>query len=145
MDGWPALNYIDDMVIEGRGIKNHNKHLRQILERLNEVGLKVNQTKAEIGLKKTIYLEYTIQKACYSLEDYILVQSQNIPPIKSRRDLFKIIGILNVCRGVCPGFNMLVQEVYDLPKDTSSEDMRRALQSVWEKVLLYNLQLIRDS
>lgn len=45
--------------------------MRQILERLSEVGFKVNKNKARIRLRKTNYLGYTLEKATYSLEDYI--------------------------------------------------------------------------
>lgn len=145
LEGKPALNYLDDLVVGGRNKKEHDIHLRQILERLSEVGFTVNKKKARIGLKKTNYLGYTLEKATYLLDDYIATQSQNIPPIESRRDLLKVIGVLNVCKGVCPGFNVWVQEVYNLPKTASLEEMRKTVQRVWEKILIHNQPLCRGS
>lgn len=71
LEGYPSLNYVDDLVAGGRGKIEHDFHLRQVFERLREVGFRVNRNKTRIVLKKTTYLGYTIEKATYSLEDYI--------------------------------------------------------------------------
>lgn len=40
---------------------------------------------------------------------------------------------------------MWLQEVYDLPKTVSSEEMRQAVKKIWEKVLTYNQPLNREN
>lgn len=92
LQGWPVRNYIDDLLIGGKGRKGHNTNLRKVLCRLEELGLKVNVGKARVGITKTVYLRYTICGSIYSLEDYIQGQMYFIPPIRNKKDLQKYWG-----------------------------------------------------
>lgn len=131
------------MVVGGRGVAHHNKNLRETMNRMAELGLKINVKKAKVGLKKVQYLGFTLNQSSYSLEEYIQKQRVNVPSITTRKESQNIIGVLNVCRSVCPGFNTWIQELYSLPKSASPNVMQHAINQVWEKFLWYNQRLKR--
>lgn len=141
--GWLARNYIDGLAVGGQGMKEHDRNLREVMGRLQELGMKINVKKAKIGVRKTVYLGYTMCRSSFSLEDYISQQSQNIPPILTKKDLQKLVGVFNVCRSMYPQFNSWMHVIYDLPKGASSHEKRSALIEVWSKVLENHQQIGR--
>ncbi len=49
--------YLDDIIIYSKILKKHKRHVRLILNRLQEVDLQININKCEFHVQKTIFLE----------------------------------------------------------------------------------------
>ena len=52
--------YIDDVLIHSKTFEEHMKHLRRLLVKLKESGVKVKTTKCKIACKETMFLGYKI-------------------------------------------------------------------------------------
>jgi len=52
--------YLDDLIVFGNNLTNHNKNLIKILQRLREVNLKINPNKCQFMRKEVLYLGHTI-------------------------------------------------------------------------------------
>jgi hypothetical protein len=52
--------YLDDVCIYNRTLEEHLEHLRLVLQRLKEEGLKLRLKKCFFGLKEMEYLGYTV-------------------------------------------------------------------------------------
>ncbi len=48
--------YLDDIFIYSKMLKDHRLHVRQVLERLREVGLQANVDKCEFHVQETKFL-----------------------------------------------------------------------------------------
>lgn len=67
----------------------------------------------------------------------------NIPVVENKKDLWRILGVLNVCRRVFPGFDTWVEELYQMSTYASPEVMRKKVQKVWKQIQVYNQILAR--
>ena len=52
--------YIDDILIYSQNQEEHTKHVRMILERLQEANLQVDISKSEFNVTKTKYLRLIV-------------------------------------------------------------------------------------
>ena len=52
--------YLDDIVICGPNLEEHNKHLVEVMQRLHEYNLKLQPDKCEFLQKEVIYLGHII-------------------------------------------------------------------------------------
>lgn len=43
-----------------------------------------------------------------------------------------------MCKGVCLRFGMWIKAVYELPKKFTSEEAKKTISEVWEKIFGYN-------
>lgn len=55
-----CFTYMDDLIVYGRNLEEHNKNLALVLERLREVNLKLNPSKCEFLKKSLLYLGHQI-------------------------------------------------------------------------------------
>lgn len=60
---------------------------------------------------------------------------KSLPPVKNKKDLQKILGIMNICRGLCLGFGTWVQGLYKLSSKRFPTDIQERIQEVWRKIL----------
>ncbi len=52
--------YLDDIIIYSKILKKHKRHVRLILNRLQEIDLQININKYEFHMQKIIFLELLI-------------------------------------------------------------------------------------
>lgn len=50
--GYPCAVIVDDIIVGGKGIEEHDKNLKKVLERARQVKLKLNPKKCKFRLKK---------------------------------------------------------------------------------------------
>ena len=55
-----ALNYLDDIIIFSKTWKEHLGHLKEVFKALQEVDLKIKQSKCEFFKSKVHYLGYLV-------------------------------------------------------------------------------------
>lgn len=57
-----CLVYLDDILVFGKSLEEHNFNLKEVRKRLENYNLKENLNKCVIGEKEVTFLEYTIRK-----------------------------------------------------------------------------------
>ena len=74
-----CLCYLDDVIVFGRDLKEHNSRLRMVLKRFREFNLKVKLSKCVFAAKQVCYLGHVISQ-------------QGIAPDSAK------IDAVNICR-----------------------------------------------
>jgi len=77
--------YLDDIVIYGPNLKEHNKRLIQVLDRLREHDLKLQPDKCEFLRKEKIYLGHIITEDGIRLDPKKLHAVEKFPMQESKR------------------------------------------------------------
>ena len=54
--GYPCDIVVDDIIISGRDIKEHDENLKKVLDRAREINLKLNPSKCKFRLKQVGYV-----------------------------------------------------------------------------------------
>ena len=66
-NGWNfVFIYLDDILIASRSFSEHITHIMQVLQRLQEAGLKVKPSKCTLAEKQINYLGFSIEYVLHS-------------------------------------------------------------------------------
>jgi hypothetical protein len=88
--------YLDDILIYSTNEKEHDAHVRQVLQRLREVGLDCKAKKCEFGDSEVGFRECVITPDGVGIEsDWISTIEDSGTP-KSVRDIQVLLGFTNI-------------------------------------------------
>jgi len=87
MQGLKCLVYLDDIVIYGASLADHNKRLEKVLQRLRKNNLKLQPDKCEFLHKETIYLGHIISENGISPDPSKLTAIKEFPTPRKVKDI----------------------------------------------------------
>jgi len=93
MQGIRWLVYLDDIVIYGSSLQEHNKRLTVVLQRLREHNLKLQVEKCEFLRKEVTYLGHIISEDGISPDPAKLSAVKDFPTPKKVKDVKFFIGL----------------------------------------------------
>lgn len=80
---------LDNVIIGGLNPTDHSKRLCQVLEHHQEAGLKLNQSKCQIGVKSVKFLDFQVDElGIHSTDDKVLAMKNALHKIKKNCKLF---------------------------------------------------------
>ncbi len=106
--------YLDDIIIYSKTLKKHKRHVRLILNRLQEAGLQIDINKCEFHVQKTIFLELLI-----SIEE-LKMNSRKMQAVvdwSTLNNLTQIQFFINFCnfyRRFIKNFSKIVRSIIQL-------------------------------
>ena len=119
----PVCAYFDDLIIGGRSRTEHDRNLHHVFTILQDAGMHINPAKVTFRRTTVPYLGYSISGDSYHQKAYISTQLSQLPPVTSRKDLQRILGIFTACRNSCPGLGLALVPLYTfLHKSVSQVD-----------------------
>ena len=90
-----VICHMDDILVHGADRGSHDKTLRQVLRRLEEAGLTLNEEKCEIGRTPVKVLGHIIDGDGVSPDPTKVMVIQNFPSPTNKSELRRINGMLN--------------------------------------------------
>lgn len=100
--------YLDDCVVIGKSMENHNRNLMKILNRLREVNLKLNPMKCEFLRKEIVYLGHKITSAGIYVDEGKIQIVQNYPTPTNADEIKRFVAFANYYRRFIPRFADIV-------------------------------------
>ena len=90
--------YLDDILIYGKTLEEHNQRLAEVFTRIKEAGLKINPEKCEFGKKELSFLGHTVnERGVQTNKKKIEEIEKAIPPTCSKQ-LRSFLGLTNYYR-----------------------------------------------
>jgi len=136
--------YMDDLLIGSSSPEEHLGLVREVLRRMEEVGLQTNPAKAQWCQQEVKYLGHEVGQGRISLRGYVEDQCRQLPKVSSRREIRRISGIMNLCRPCCPGLSEILRPLQIAAaskKLPAQPDLEREAKAAWSKILSSNLRL----
>jgi Reverse transcriptase (RNA-dependent DNA polymerase)/RNase H-like domain found in reverse transcriptase/Integrase core domain/Aspartyl protease len=137
-----CLVYIDDILVYGTTMDEHDRNLRKVLTRLEEYNLEENRDKRVERVESIKFLGYEI---AYNLVKPSLERAQGIMDYKSpesRKELQRFIGMINYDRHFVKGLSDLLLPFYKLQsKETkflwteTEEEIFKQIKKKWKEDL----------
>lgn len=118
-----CFDYIDDLLVASSSPEEHLRHLRLVLERLEQHGLTINPSKSVFGASSLEFLGHLVSsKGIQPLEDKVRV-IHDFPQPTSQSKLREFIGLVGFYRRFLPSCAKIMQPLHLLlthPKDKSA-------------------------
>jgi hypothetical protein len=112
--GEKCLVYIDDILVFGKTITEHDNNLNEVINLLNKYGLQENKMKRVERQKKIEFLGYEIEKDKIKP---LVSRSQGIvdfPIPKTKKQVQKFLGIINYDRSFLKNITEVLKPLYRL-------------------------------
>ncbi len=111
-----VIPYLDDLIIFSKTFDEHVIHVRTVLRRLREHGIKLKGQKCEMFKKEVKFLGRIVSEDGYRMDD------NNVNAVKSLLnqtprtvgDVRKLLGLLSYYRRSIPSFAQKAKPIYDL-------------------------------
>ena len=134
LQGFKCFVYLDDVVIYGRNLEDHNSKLLQVFERLRENNLKLQPEKCRFLQREVIYLGHKCTEN-EAFPDPSKTQCVfNFPIPKTVRQVQSFLGLANYYRKFIPNFSKTASPINKLLRKNVkfkwTEECEKAFQSL---------------
>ncbi|XP_048481336.1 uncharacterized protein K02A2.6-like [Plutella xylostella] len=106
--------WLDDVCVTGPTREIHLQRLRQVLERLNNAGLKLQKDKCEFFKPSVTYLGYVIDKNGIRTCPKKVAAIMESPAPKCVTEVKRFLGIINYYRNFIPGASTILSPLQNL-------------------------------
>jgi len=111
-----AMAYVDDIIIFSKTAEDHKDHIRTVLKRLSDTGLRVNHAKCKIAQPTIEFLGYEVSaQGLKPPTDRIKALCEMTTP-KDAKDLVRVLGMFGFYQRCVPAFAELASPLRDLAR-----------------------------
>ena len=108
--------YLDDVIVYSKSFTEHIEHLRKVLRRLRENGVKLKSRKCKLFRKEVSFLGRVVSADGYKLDPSGIAPVLNLAknPPKTAGEVRQIIGLLGYYCKYTKDFSHIAKPIYDL-------------------------------
>ena len=123
-----VIPYLDDLLVFSGSFEEHVEHVRKVLQRLRQHGVKVNPGKCMMFQEEVKYLGHIITPDGYKMDPDNVAAVQKLasdPPPSTVGQLRQLIGFLSYFRKYIKGFSQVSHSLFKLLEKTSQPVMTK--------------------
>lgn len=110
---------MDDIVCASKTFEEHKVHLKQVIERLTRVNLKLNPKKCHFFQKEIYLLGFHISPKGITMDRRKLVNVLEFPQPKTGKDIQSYCGLINYFRTLIPNVSSIMSPLDSLRNEKS--------------------------
>jgi RNase H-like domain found in reverse transcriptase/Reverse transcriptase (RNA-dependent DNA polymerase)/Integrase zinc binding domain/Chromo (CHRromatin Organisation MOdifier) domain len=129
-----AFVYLDDILIYSKTLEEHRQHVRQVLQKLQDAGLSVNQKKSEFHVQKTIFLGFEITPGEIRMEPTKISAVRDWPTPRNQKEVRMFIGYINFYRSFIKGFGKIAKPLHELTGEGTTFEWRQEQQNAFDEL-----------
>lgn len=108
--------YFDDIIVAGVDQEDHDRKLRQLLQRAKECNVKFNRDKIQLNQSEVNYLGHIVSKEGLKPDPEKVRAIENMPNPEDKQGIHRLMGSLNFLGGYIPNIAKETQPLRDLLK-----------------------------
>ena len=111
-----SIPYLDDVIVFSNSFDEHIEHLRQVLRRLKEHGVKLKPKKCNLFKREVSFLGRIVSQHGYCIDPKATsaVQEWKDKVPRNVGDVRRLMGLLGVYRRHIPNFSQTAKPIYEL-------------------------------
>lgn len=114
-EGTPFTSvYLDDILVFSDTLQNHLEHLRRVIERIREVGLKLKPTKCHFARAELEYLGHLITRDGNKTNPRLVSAVKEFPCPTNLNEVRRFLGMASFYRRFIPNFARLASPLHQL-------------------------------
>lgn len=130
--------YLDDFIVHGRSLEQHNLNLVKVMERLRQVNLKLNPTKCEFLKRSILYLGHSISEQGVLPDPGKIEAIKKWPVPTSTEEVVRFVAFANYYRRFIDNFAGIAIPLHKLSRKgitfTWSDECEKAFRVLREKL-----------
>jgi len=133
-----VVTYIDDLLIYSKDRSEHEEHLKVVLKRLEEAGLRINEKKTALFQASIDFLGFNFsQKGIKPMPERVKTLI-DLPPPKDDKTLRRYLGMFGFYQRCIPGYSdksCLLRELLRQPKFLWTEDHAQTFEALKQALI----------
>ena len=109
--------YLDDVLVFGKTLEEHNQNLREVLDRIRRAGLRMKPKKCSIAQTSVEYLGHVVSAEGVQTNPKKLLAVQGYPIPRDVHSLRSFLGLASYYRRFVPGFSKIASPFHALTKN----------------------------
>ncbi len=105
--GFPCAIIVDDIIVGGKGEKEHDENLKKVLNRARQVNLKLNPQRCKFRLKEVSYVGHLFTERGLKPDPTKIQAITEMPPPNEKNALQCFLGMANYLGKFIPNFSEL--------------------------------------
>lgn len=134
LQGIECLVYLDDIIVHGTTLSEHNERLEKVLERLRENNLKVKLSKCQFLRKEILFLGHKITNKGLEPDPTKVQAVLDFPAPSNKKKLQSFLGLANYYRKFIEGFADIAAPLNNLLKNKVKYNWTQECQEAFEKL-----------
>lgn len=111
--------YIDDVIVWGNSVEEHDQRLQNVLEIASRSGLKFNKDKCKLGLQEIKFLGHIFSDQSITIDKDKISAVLKMTSPTCKKDLERIIGFFNYLSRFIPNFSEITAPLRELMKKSN--------------------------
>jgi hypothetical protein len=126
--------YMDDIIIHGRDVAEHDQRLQSVMERLQSAGLRLNTGKCRMRQEKLHFLGHEISADGVRPDPAKVSAINKLPPPDNAQGLKRVLGMINYLGKYIPNLADVGRPLYDFLKVKSTWTWGPAQQAALQEI-----------
>lgn len=126
--------YLDDVLVFGRDMQEHNVNLKMVLDRLRKAGLRLKPTKCYLAKERVEYLGHVVTAAGVQTDPRKLKAVEKYPRPTDVKTFRSFLGLASYYRRFVPKFATVAHPLHVLTKKDAQFVWTEQCQTAFENV-----------
>ena len=117
LQGCPGVaNIADDLIIHGKGLEEHDRHLFGVLKRLKKCGLTLNADKCQFRLPKLTFYRHDLSRSGVSPSEEKVMAIRNAKAPQNSSEIRSFLGLVQYSAKFIPDFATVSEPLRQLTR-----------------------------
>ena len=105
---------VDDILVWGSTIQEHDERLMKTLKRCEEINLTLNRDKCEFRVKEVIYIGHKLTAEGVKPDEQKVEAIKRMPPPEDKKGIERLLGIVNYLARFVPNMSTITKPIREL-------------------------------
>jgi hypothetical protein len=129
-----VVNFLDDLVVYSRSAESHEKHVREVLTRLEKAGFTLNPSKVVINAAEIKFLGHLISSRGVKVLPDRVEAVKGYPRLSNLRQLRRFLGMSGFYARFIPSYSEVAEPLHELKRKGMKYKWGEAQQGAFEGI-----------